>query len=141
LASARSATSSRRSSHHIDRDIHQVANHGFDVAAHVADLGKLAGFHLQKWRIGQLREAARDLRLSDSGWPNHQNVLGHDLFGHFGREFLTADAIAQGDGNGALGVGLADHVLVQLAHDFARRQLIEYGLGIDGLAGKIDHHR
>jgi len=39
-----------------------------------------------------------------------------------------------------VGIRLPDHVFVQFAHDFARRQLIEYRLGIDRLAGKINHH-
>ena len=126
--------------HHVDGDIHQVADHGFHVAAHVADLGELAGLHFQERRIGQLGQAARDFRFADAGGADHEDVLGHHLLGHFRGQFLAADAVAQGDGHGALGVGLADHVLVQLADDFARRQLVEDRLVVHGLAGKIDHH-
>ena len=111
--------------HHVDGDIHQVADHGFHVAAHVAHFGELAGFHLQERRIGQPRQAPRDLRLAHAGGADHEDVLGHHLFGHFGRQFLAADAVAQRDGHGALGVGLPHHVLVELAHDFARSQLVE----------------
>ncbi len=126
--------------HHVDGDIHQVADHGFHVAAHVADFGELAGLHFQKRRIGQLRQAARDLGLADARGADHEDVLGHHLLGHFGRQFLAADAVAQRDGHRALGFGLPDDVLIQLAHDFARRQFVEDGLLIHGLAGKIDDH-
>ena len=57
-----------------------------------------------------------------------------------GGELLAADAVAQGDGHGALGLGLADDVLVQLADDFARSELVEERLFIHGLARQIDHH-
>ncbi len=126
--------------HHVDGDIHQVADHRFHVAAHIAHFGELAGFHFQEGRIGQPRQAPRQFRLADAGGADHEDVLGHHLFGHLRRQFLAADAIAQGDGHGALGLGLADHVLVQLAHDFARSQLVQNRFFIHGLAGKIDHH-
>ena len=34
--------------HHVDGDLDQVADHGFDVAADVADLGELGGFDLEE---------------------------------------------------------------------------------------------
>ena len=42
-----------------------------------------------------------------------------------GVELLAADAVAQRDRHGALGIRLPDHVLVEFADDFARRQLVE----------------
>ena len=36
---------------------------------------------------------------------------------------LAAPAVAQGDGNGALGLALADHVLVEFGNDFERCQI------------------
>ena len=50
--------------HHVDGDLHQVADHRFDVAADVADFGELAGLHLEERRVGQLGQAARDLGLA-----------------------------------------------------------------------------
>ena len=111
--------------HHVDGDVHQVADHRFDVAADVADFGELAGLHFQKRRIGELGQAPRELGFADAGGADHEDVLRHHLLGHFGLELLAADAVAQRDGDGALGVGLPDDVLVQLAHDLARRQLVE----------------
>ncbi len=68
--------------HHVDGNLDEVADHGFHVAAHVADLGELAGLHLEKWRVGELGQAAGDFGFTHAGRPHHDDVLGHDLFGH-----------------------------------------------------------
>ena len=94
----------------------------------VADFGELRRFHLQERRVGELGQAAGDLGLADAGGADHDDVLGHDFFGHFGRELLAAHAIAQRDGDGALGVVLADDVLVEFGDDLARRQFVERDL-------------
>ena len=98
--------------HHVDGRLHQIAHHGFDVAADVADLGVFRCFHLHERASGQPGEAPRDFRLADSGRADHQNVLGENVFRHFGREFLPADTVAQRDGNRALGGGLPDDVFI-----------------------------
>jgi hypothetical protein len=36
--------------HHVDRHVHQLAHHGLDVAAHVADFGELGCLDLQERR-------------------------------------------------------------------------------------------
>src|ERR1035437_4374793 len=126
--------------HYVDRDIHQVADHRFHVASHVAHFGELAGFDLEERRVGETRQAAGQLRLAHARGADHEDVLGHDLFGHFGRELLAPDAVTQGDGHGALGIGLPHHVLLQFAHDFPGSQLIEQRLLIHRLGWKIDHH-
>ena len=126
--------------HHVDGDVHQVADHRLDVAADVADFGELAGLHLQERRVGQLRQPARDFGLADAGGADHEDVLRHHLLGHFGRQLLAADAVAQRDGDGALGVGLADDVLVEFAHDLARRQFVEQRLFVRRTGGQIDDH-
>ena len=115
--------------HHVDGGFHQVAHHGFDVAADVADFGVLRRFHLDERAAGQAREAPRDFRFAHAGGTDHQNIFRQHFFGHFGSEFLPADAIAQGDGHGALGGGLPDDVLVELDDDFARSQFVERRLG------------
>ncbi len=112
---------------HVDGNIDQVANHGLDVAADVTDFGEFTGLHFEKRRIGELRETTRQLRFADAGGPDHEDVFGHHLFGHFGFEFLAADAIAERDGDGLLGVGLADDVLVEFDANFAGSQLVEQG--------------
>ena len=57
--------------------------------------------------------------------PDHDDVLGDDFFGQLGRELLAAHAIAQGDGDGALGLVLSDDIFVEFGDDFARRQFVE----------------
>ena len=114
--------------HHVDGDLHQVANHGLDIAADVADFGELRSFHFQERRVGELGQAAGDFGFADAGGADHDDVLGNDFFRHFGRELLPAHAIAQGNGDGALGVLLANDMLVELGHDFARRQFVERDL-------------
>ena len=80
---------------------------------------------MRNGRVGQLGEAARDLGLAHAGGADHQDVFRHDLFGEIGRKLLAARAIAQRNGDGALGRGLADDVLVELGDDLARRHLVE----------------
>ena len=126
--------------HHVDGDIHQVANHRLHVAAHVAHFGELAGFHFEERGIGQARQAARQFGFADAGGADHEDVLGHHLLGHLRRQFLPADAVAQRDGHGAFGLGLSHHVLIEFAHDLARGQLVQERLFVHGLAGKIDDH-
>ena len=54
--------------------------------------------------------------------PDHQDVLRRDLLGELRRQLLAARAVAQRDGDGALGLRLADDVLVELGDDLPRRQ-------------------
>ena len=107
-----------------DRELDEVADHRLDVAADVADLGELRRFDLDERRVRQLREPARDLGLADAGRADHQDVLRRDLLGQLGRQLLAAHAIAQRDRHRALGLRLADDVLVELGDDLARRQRI-----------------
>ena len=126
--------------HHVDRDIHQVANHRLHVAAHVSHFGELAGLHLEERRVGQARQPARQFGLAHARGADHEDVLGHHLFGHLGRQFLAADAIAQRDRHGALRLRLPHYVLVQFANDLARSQLVQQRLLVHIGPGKIDHH-
>ena len=88
----------------LDRDLDQVADDGVDVAADVADLGELGRLDLDEGRIGEPRQAPRDLGLADAGRPDHQDVLGRDLLAQRLGHLLAAPAIAQRDGDRALGV-------------------------------------
>ena len=126
---------------HVDGDLDQIANHGFDVAADVADFGELAGLDLQERRVGQLGEAAGELGFADAGGADHEDVLGHHLIGDFGLQLLAADAVAQGNSDGALGIGLADDVFIELADDLTRGQFIENGQVLGGLRGQVDNHQ
>ena len=122
--------------HHVDGDVHQVADHRLDVASDITDLGELAGFDLQERGVRELRQPPGQFGLADTRRPDHEDVLRHDLVGHVGVELLTPDAVAQRDGDGAFGVGLPDDVLIEFADDFARRQLVQQGLVVGGRAGR-----
>ena len=110
---------------HVDRDVHEVADHGLDVAADVADLGELGRLDLDERRAGEAGEAAGDLGLPDPRRPDHDDVVGHDLVAQLVIDALAAPAVAQRDRDRLLGGVLADDVLVQLRDDLPRRQLVE----------------
>ena len=93
-----------------------------DVAADVADLGELRRLDLHERRVRELREPARDLGLADAGRADHQDVLRRDLVAQRLVDLHAAPAVAQRDRDRALGVVLADDVLVELVDDLARRQ-------------------
>ena len=103
-----------------DAGFQEIADDLIDVAADVADLGELGRLDLDEGRAGKLGEAARDLGLADAGRPDHQDVLGQDLLAQLLVELLAAPAVAQRNGDGALGVALADDVAVELGDDLAR---------------------
>ena len=63
----------------LDGHFDQVADDGVDVLADVADLGELGRLDLDEGRVGQPRQAARDLGLAHAGGPDHQDVLRRDL--------------------------------------------------------------
>ena len=108
--------------HQLDAFLHQVAHDRLDVAAHVAHFGELRGFGLDEGRVGEFGQATGDFGLTHARGPDHENVLGGDFrvqrFGHA----AAAPAVAQSHGHGALGLVLADDVLVEFAHDFSRRE-------------------
>src|SRR6185437_289856 len=106
---------------HVNGDLDQVTDHGFDVPSNVAHFGEFGSLHLQEGRVGQLGQAAGNLGFAYAGGTDHDDVLGNNFFGKIGGQLLAAHTIAQGNGHSALGGRLADHVLVELAHDLARR--------------------
>ena len=107
-----------------DADLDQIAHDGVDVAAHVAHLGELGGLHLQERRTGETGEAARNLGLSATGGADHEDVFGQHLLAQILGELLAPPAVAQCDGDGTLGISLADDVAVELGHDFAGEKCI-----------------
>ena len=110
--------------HHIDRELHQVADHRLDVATHVPHLGVLGGLHLDERRLGQPSQPPGNLGLADPGRPDHDDVLRGHLVAETGGQPLPAPAVPQGDGHRPLGVVLSDDVFVQLRHDLARGHLV-----------------
>src|SRR5215471_2626537 len=109
----------------VDRDLDQIADHRFHIAANIADFGKLRSFDFQERRIRQLCQAPGDFGFAHTGRADHDDVLGNDFFGQVGRKLLAAHAVAQGDRHGTLCVFLADNVLVELGDNFARSEFIQ----------------
>ena len=105
---------------HVDRDIHQVADHRLHIAADVSHFGELAGFYFQKRRICELGKTPRDFSFADARGADHEDVLGHHLLGHFRFQLLSPDPIAQRDRDCFFSVRLPDDILVELADNFAR---------------------
>ena len=56
---------------HVDAGFDQIADHGFDVAAYVADFGVFRGFDFYEWAACEAREAAGDFRFADAGGTDH----------------------------------------------------------------------
>ena len=105
--------------HHEDRDLQEIADDLLDIAADIADLGELGRLDLHEGRVGELGETARDFRLADAGRPDHQDILRQHLLAHGFGELLAAPAVAERDGDGALGVLLADDMTVEFGNDLA----------------------
>ena len=73
--------------------------------------------------MGEAREAARDLGLADAGRADHQDVLGQDLVAQIVVELLAPPAVAQRDGDRALGVVLSDDIAVEFRDDLAGAEI------------------
>ncbi len=109
--------------------LEEVADDGLDIAADVADLGELRRLHLDEGRLGETRNAPRDLRLADAGRADHEDVLGQHLVAHVVAEHPPPDAVAQRDRDGSLRLVLADDVFVKTAHHLGgAKRLAGHGL-------------
>src|SRR5262249_44537556 len=108
--------------HESDAGFQQIADDLIHVAADIADFGELRGFDLDEGRAGEPGQPPRDLGLADAGRPDHQDVLGQDLLAQLLVELLPAPAVAERNGDGALGVALTDDVAVELRDDLTRRK-------------------
>ena len=103
---------------HLETGGHQVAYHRLHVAADIADLGVLGRLDLHEGSAAELGQAPRYLRLADAGRPYHEDVLGGYLLPYVLRqELAAAHAVAQGYGDGPLGLELADDIAVQFLDD------------------------
>ncbi len=111
--------------HHADRSLDQVADHRFDIAADIADLGELRCFDLDERRIDELRQASGDLGLPDAGRSDHKDILRYDLFFQFFAELLAAPAIAESNGNGLLRLCLPYNIMIKFLNDLSRCQFAQ----------------
>ena len=120
-----------------DSGLDEVADHAFDVAADVADLGELGGFDLDEGSADEAGQAAGDLGLADAGGADHEDVLGHDLGAQLGRKLLSAPAVTDGDGDSAFGGILSHDIAVELGDDLSGGQLghVRKLLAVDSPSG------
>jgi len=103
---------------HDHGQLHEVANDRLDIAPHVPHLGELGGLNLDEGRLGQSRQPARDLGLSDTGGTDHDDVLGRDLLAELFGYLLPAPTVSQLHRHCALGLALAHDVAIELGDDF-----------------------
>ena len=100
--------------------------HIFAVKPHFRELGR---FDFDEGRLGQLRDAPRNLSLAATGGSDHQYVLWDHLGLQIVAQLVSAPSVSQGNGDGSLRVLLPDDELVQLIDHFAR---LECGHGDGG---------
>ena len=110
-----------------DRLLDQVAGDLLDIAADIADFGELGRLDLDERRVGQLGQPAADFGLAAAGRADHQDVLGGDLVAQFGLKPLPSPAISQRDRNRALGIVLADDMLVERGDDGFGGEFVVHG--------------
>ncbi len=106
---------------HLQCRIGEVADDRFHITTDITHLGELGRFHLDERRVGELRQTTGDLGLADTGGADHQDVLWGHFRAQLGGELHPSPAVAQGNGNGTLGVVLADDMAIEFVDDLAGR--------------------
>jgi hypothetical protein len=91
-----------------------------NVPAHITHFGKLGGLHFDERRVGQIGQTSGDFRFAYARGADHQNILGGDLVAQLFGNLHSPPAITQGNGDGALGVILANDMFIQFLDDFSR---------------------
>ena len=102
---------------------HQITDDGVHILADIAHFGELGGLYLDEGCIGQLGQAAGNLRFAHTCGANHEDIFRRDFGTQRARHLLPAPAVAQRNGDRTLGCGLANDVPIQLGHDILGGQL------------------
>ena len=123
-----------------DADFDEVADDLFDVAADIADLGEFRRFDLEE------RGAEPGSRREISVLPTPVGPIIGMFFGSTSRAVVSScwrrQRLRKGDGDRALGVGLADDVAVELGDDLAGEKLVMVvvpGPGCHGSSEALGH--
>ena len=106
--------------HKVDADLHEIAHHGFHIAAHIAHFRELGGLDLDEGSSAQLCQTAGYLGFAHTGGAHHDDVLGSDLITQLLRKMLTTPAVTDSNSDHALGLFLSHHKFIQFCHDFTR---------------------
>ncbi len=67
--------------------------------------------------------------------------LGMIFFSKLGRKLLPPHPVAQGDGHGALGGVLSDHVFIEFSDNLARSQVVQRELFVFSSCREINSHK
>ncbi len=110
--------------HDPDRRLHQIAHHRIDIPPDIPDFGKLGRFYLHERRVRQSRQPTRNLRLTDSRRPDHQNILRNHLVAQLGLQQLSPVAVPQRNRHRPLRRLLPDNIFVQFRDHFPRSQIV-----------------
>jgi len=105
---------------HRNRHVDQVANDLVNVLPVETNFGELGRLYLDEWRLGQLGDAASNLRLAATRGADHEDVFGDYLVTQFVAELVPAPTVAEGYCYCALGVILSHDKLIQLVYHLAR---------------------
>ena len=117
-----------RGAGHRDGAIHQIADDTVDIAPDIANFGEFGRLDLEKRGFGQLGEAAGDFGFADPGGADHQDVFRIDLVAQVIGQTAAPPAVAQGHGDGAFRLGLANDVAVKFRDNLARGQVGHAGI-------------
>ena len=104
--------------HQVHCQLGEIADHGFHVSTHITHFGELGGLHLQKGALRQLGQAAGNLGFTHTGGANHDDVFRRDFLPQRWCHLLPAPAVSKRNGHRAFGIGLANHIVIQLIHCF-----------------------
>jgi len=63
----------------LDGNFHQIPDDGIDVAPNVTHFCEFGGLDLDERCLRELCQTARDLRLTDAGRTDHEDILRRDL--------------------------------------------------------------
>src|SRR5690606_29811199 len=80
---------------------------------------KFGGFHFDERCIGKLGQTPGDFSFTHPGGADHEDIFGGNFAAQRLFQLHASPAVAQCDGNGALGSLLPNDVLVQFVDDFA----------------------
>ena len=112
---------------HGDGGLDKVSDNLLDITADVTNFGELSGLDFKERRLRELGKAAGDLGFANARGADHQDILRINFVAKIIAKLLAAPAIAQGDGDSAFRVTLADDVAVELGDDLAGGQVGHLG--------------
>src|SRR4030095_14185306 len=125
---------------HLNCDFREIADHAFDVAAHVTDFREFRSLDFEKRGIRHAGQTAGNFGLADAGRSDHDYVLWNYVSCEIGSKLLATHTVAQSNCNCALCSILSDDVFVQFGNNLPRRQLVETQFRFFCFTCEVDNH-